>query len=61
MFFRDIEKHKIPYLHAEYQGEVAVYSMSTILNINGYKFFFWSNEGRPLERIHVHIKKNDWN
>jgi hypothetical protein len=28
MFFRDIEKHKIPHLHAEYQGEVAVYSMS---------------------------------
>ena len=27
MFFYDIEKHKKPYIHAEYQGEVAVYSI----------------------------------
>ena len=27
MFFRDIEKHKLPHIHAEYQGEVAVYSI----------------------------------
>jgi len=28
MFFRDIEKHHIPHIHAEYQGEVAVYAIS---------------------------------
>lgn len=27
MFFYDIEKHKKPHIHAEYQGEVAVYSI----------------------------------
>ncbi len=27
MFFRDIEKHKSPHLHAEYQGEMAIYSI----------------------------------
>jgi hypothetical protein len=27
MFFRDIEKHKTPHLHAEYQGNVSVYSI----------------------------------
>ena len=26
MFFKDIEKHKLPHIHAEYQGEIAVYS-----------------------------------
>ena len=28
MFFRDIEKHHIPHIHAEYQGDVAVYAIS---------------------------------
>ena len=27
MFFRDIEKHHVPHIHAEYQGETAVYSI----------------------------------
>ena len=27
MFFRDIEKHQTPHIHAEYQGETAVYSI----------------------------------
>ncbi len=27
MFFRDVEKHKLPHIHAEYQSEVAVYSI----------------------------------
>ena len=27
MFFRDIEKHHTPHIHAEYQGEFAVYSI----------------------------------
>jgi desulfoferrodoxin (superoxide reductase-like protein) len=27
MFFRDIEKHHVPHIHADYQGQVAVYSI----------------------------------
>ncbi|MFV9692113.1 MAG: DUF4160 domain-containing protein [Desulfobacteria bacterium] len=27
MFFRDIEKHHVPHIHAEYQGKFAVYSI----------------------------------
>jgi hypothetical protein len=27
MFYKDIEKHNRPHIHAEYQGEVAVYSI----------------------------------
>lgn len=27
MFFRDVEKHHLPHIHADYQGEVAVYSI----------------------------------
>ncbi len=27
MFFRDIEKHHTPHIHADYQGKVAVYSI----------------------------------
>ncbi len=27
MFFKDIDKHNLPHIHAEYQGEVAVYSI----------------------------------
>ncbi len=27
MFFKDNEKHNLPHIHAEYQGQVAVYSI----------------------------------
>jgi len=27
MFFKDTDKHHLPHIHAEYQGEVAVYSI----------------------------------
>jgi hypothetical protein len=27
MFFRDIEKHHTPHIHAEYQGDVAIFSI----------------------------------
>ncbi len=27
MIFHDIERHKAPHIHAEYQGNVAVYSI----------------------------------
>jgi hypothetical protein len=27
MFFRDIDKHQTPHIHADYQGQVGVYSI----------------------------------
>ncbi|MDD5673267.1 MAG: DUF4160 domain-containing protein [Chitinivibrionales bacterium] len=27
IFFNDIDKHKVPHIHAEYQGQVASYSV----------------------------------
>jgi hypothetical protein len=27
MFFRDIQKHHVPHIHADYQGKVALYSI----------------------------------
>jgi hypothetical protein len=27
MIFRDIEKHHIPHIHADYRGKIAVYSI----------------------------------
>jgi hypothetical protein len=27
MFFRDVERHHLPHIHADYQGSVAVYSI----------------------------------
>ena len=26
---------------------------------NGFKFFFYANEGDPREPVHVHVEKND--
>lgn len=31
--------------------------MPKILEYQGYKFFFFSNEGNPLEPMHIHIRK----
>ncbi|MFH1761083.1 MAG: DUF4160 domain-containing protein [bacterium] len=31
--------------------------MPKIFEIKGYKFFFFSNEGCPLEPCHIHIRK----
>jgi hypothetical protein len=28
MFFQDTDRHKIPHIHAEYQGQLAVYSIT---------------------------------
>ncbi len=33
--------------------------MPKVFEINGYKFFFYSNEGEPLEPAHIHVRKND--
>lgn len=32
-------------------------NMPTVLNENGYRFFFFSNEGNPLEPCHIHVRK----
>lgn len=29
--------------------------MPQVLRFGSYRIYFWSNEGRPLEPIHVHI------
>ena len=31
--------------------------MPTIITVRGYRLFFWSNEGRPREPLHVHVQK----
>ncbi|EJZ7674713.1 DUF4160 domain-containing protein [Salmonella enterica] len=30
--------------------------MPVILGLNGFKFFFYSNEGNPLEPAHIHVR-----
>lgn len=31
--------------------------MPVIFRYNGYRFFFFSNEGNPLEPCHIHVRK----
>ena len=31
--------------------------MPVVLRYKGYRFFFFSNEGDPLEPMHVHVRK----
>ena len=31
--------------------------MPKVFEKNGYKFFFFANEGSPLEPIHLHVRK----
>jgi hypothetical protein len=33
--------------------------MPKVFDIEGYRGFFFSNEGTPLEPIHIHIKKGE--
>ncbi|CBG89496.1 DUF4160 domain-containing protein [Citrobacter rodentium] len=33
--------------------------MPVILRFKGYRFFFYSNEGAPLEPAHIHIRGTD--
>ena len=35
MFFNDVEKHKLPHVHAEYQGSVGVYAIADGLLLAG--------------------------
>lgn len=31
--------------------------MPNVLRVNGYRFFFFSNEGDPVEPVHIHVRK----
>ncbi len=31
--------------------------MPTVFTRNGFRFFFYSNEGTPREPVHVHVQK----
>lgn len=33
--------------------------MPKVLVINGFRFFFFSNEGDPLEPCHIHVRKGN--
>ena len=33
--------------------------MPKVFEWNGYKFFFFSNEGIPREPCHIHVRKGD--
>jgi hypothetical protein len=33
--------------------------MPTALKIKGYRFFFYSNEGKPLEPLHIHVRTGE--
>lgn len=32
--------------------------MPKVFTYRGYVFFFWSNEGDPLEPVHIHVRKD---
>jgi hypothetical protein len=34
-------------------------SMPKVFEWNGYRFFFFSNEGTPLEPCHIHVRKGE--
>lgn len=38
----------------------AVETMPVILRYNGHRFFFYSNEGNPLEPAHIHVSKGGY-
>jgi len=33
--------------------------MLVIFRYRGFKFFFYSNEGTPLEPVHIHVEKDN--
>lgn len=33
--------------------------MPRVFEWNGYRFFFFSNEGNPLEPLHIHVRKGE--
>jgi hypothetical protein len=33
--------------------------MPTVFRLRGFRFFFYSNEGSPREKVHIHVEKGD--
>lgn len=33
--------------------------MPKVFEVDGYRFFFFSNEGSPLEPCHIHVRKGN--
>ncbi|HEO65593.1 MAG TPA: DUF4160 domain-containing protein [Spirochaetes bacterium] len=33
--------------------------MPIVLRYKGYRFFFFSNEGKPLKPLHIHVRKDE--
>lgn len=33
--------------------------MPKVLEVDGYRFFFFSNEGNPQEPCHIHVRKGN--
>jgi len=33
--------------------------MPVVFRHKGYRFFFYSNEGEPLEPLHIHVRRGD--
>lgn len=33
--------------------------MPVVFRYKGYRFFFYSNEGDPLEPLHIHVRKGE--
>ena len=33
--------------------------MPVVFRHKGYRFFFYSNEGEPLEQLHIHVRKGN--
>lgn len=31
--------------------------MPVVFRLDGFRFFFYSNEGNPLEPVHIHVRK----
>jgi len=36
-----------------------ILNMPKVLEVDGYRFFFFSNEGDPREPYHIHVSKGD--
>ena len=39
------------------RGVALSFPMPTVFRFDGYRFFFYSNEGDPREPVHIHVMK----
>jgi Domain of unknown function (DUF4160) len=42
-----------------YTGTGAIFRMPVVFRYKGYSFFFFSNEGDPLEPLHIHVRRGE--